>query len=281
MISDSAADPDGEYHFVMNRSLNNASLECWVNMKNRKCILSNVEAKNQYDKERLLCFFCSNLFEKFVEKEGFTALHCACIEKNNRVIAFVGDRMSGKTTAELMLLDKGYNLVSNDCALFKYNSEEQHIDVIGVIEDIFIRENSRYYEPVLRACRDLSIAVHEAEDEGTQNRRLVLSHGDLARINKIEWVGKGTLCAIVFPKFNPLVDAIETHRIWENIGQTIEKHKIEIGHGSTDFLIPYFGNCCSAESVIDKLSNIPCFYCEYNDSMEDEFYSFINSIIGG
>ena len=281
MISDSIADPNGEYHFVVNRSLNNASLVCWLNTESKRCTLSNIKARNQYDKNRFLCFFCSNLFEKLIENEGFTALHCACIEKNDRVIALIGERMSGKTTAELMLLNKGYNLISNDCALFKYNSEGQHIDVVAVIEDIFIREKSRFFDSTLKSCRDLSIVVHEAEDEGKQNRRMLLSHSDLARINKVKWVGKGTLYAIVFPKFNPLVNAIETHRSWVNSRQIIEKHRVEIGHDSTDFLSSYLGSFSSAEPLMDLISDIPSFYCEYSERTEDEFCSFISTFIGG
>ena len=281
IISNVVAEQDGERYFVENHSINDASFVCWLNMQKKRCILSDVCAETQYDKNRLLCFFCSNLMEKLIEKEGFTALHCACVEKNGRVVAFVGDRMSGKTTAELILLNKGYNLVSNDCALFKYNAEEQSTEVICVIEDIFIREKSHFFETIWESCSQLSVAVHLSQEDGTAHRRLSLSHGDLAKINEVKWVGSGKLHAIVFSKFNPVVNTLKTSRNRADLGSIMQKHQIEIGHDSTDFLSPYFGGCDCTEILMDKFSKIPSFFCEYSDLTEDVFYSFISSIVEG
>lgn len=281
VISDNVVEPNGDCHHVVNRSLNDASLECWINTEQKKCVLTNIKADSQYNMDRLLCFFCSNLFEKLLEREGFVALHCSCLERNGRVVTFVGDRMSGKTTAELMLLGKGYNLVSNDCALFRYNAQNHHIDVAGVIEDIFIREKSCYYKEIIQACSDFSIAVRKMKEAETQKQRLLLTHKDLAKIYNTEWVARGTLCAVVFPHFNPETGMLEAHRIRDVLPQIIEKHKIEIGHDSTDFLNPYFANNALAEPLANKILELPCFGCEYNENTEDAFCSFINTVVEG
>ena len=103
----------------MTVGINNKDIKCFKDRNSilmldnkKKEIITFYEKLNdnvvQFTGEIIVSLFCIRL-----EENNYTFLHSACVEKNGKAIAIIGDRGSGKTTILNALLQQNFNFICN------------------------------------------------------------------------------------------------------------------------------------------------------------------------
>ena len=103
----------------MTMGINDKNIKCFKDRNSilmldneKKEIITFYEELNdnvvQFTGEIIVSLFCMRL-----EENNYSFLHSACVEKNGKAIAIIGDRGSGKTTILNALLQQNFNFICN------------------------------------------------------------------------------------------------------------------------------------------------------------------------
>lgn len=276
----------GKYYKMVDEVFNDASLDCWIDNFHSLCYIDNFAAKSIADRDLTIQYFCSNLFNRLLELNGYIGFHSSCVEKNGKGVLFIGDRLAGKTTSMIALINAGFNLISNDCTALKFFPDSKFVDAFGVPNTIFVRmsrrfcsqpENSKYLE--IAKTQNVSCE----DDEKLLENRITLSHLEIAELNGVAFLPSVRVHYIFLPRYNLHVSKAKFTALDRSFCMKFFQTQIEeLIHDTTLFLEDITIPASDAETLVDctsHMSDVPCFLCEYNENTRNDFVWKINEIL--
>lgn len=286
IVSNKLSSPKGVYHKMVDKWFNYSTLDCWIDNSRKICQISNFYADTNKNRNLTIQYFVSNLFNRLLEIYGYTAIHSSCVEKSGKGIAFIGDRLSGKTTCMLNLLHCGFNFISNDCSAIKYLDEKQYIDIFGIANDIFIRmsqpfctqpENEKY----LKIAEEQNVRCDQAIE--LENNRIVMTPFELVQMNNVQILPSTNLRLIIIPRYNPKIKKAKfTMFDSKSCNSLFRSQAISLVHDTTAFLkdVMILGEeKNSLDRNIAYLTKVPCYLCEQNENTMQSFVDKINLLL--
>ena len=247
-------------------------MDCWIDNSKKTCYISNFRADCERNRNLTIQYFTSNLFNRLLELKGYLGIHSSCVERNGHGIIFIGNRMTGKTTCMLNLLNNGFNLVNNDTAAIKYFANEHRVEAVGIVKNIFIRMNKNFSsQPQNQRFVRIAKERHVKYDGEVQleDNRIVLTPLELTQLSHVELIPAVTLSAIVIPQYNENLRNLRlTLQETTRYQDFFNSHILSLVHDTTSFLSDiciHESEICNVEDCITGLSALPCYLCEYND----------------
>lgn len=277
IIVDKVIKTSGIKECLVNEVFGHATMDCWIDNEKKICCITGFVAKTEIDKILCIRYFCSNMFNRLLELNGYIGIHSSCVNYNGTGIAFVGKRMAGKTTCMLAMIDAGVDLICNDIAAMRYLSDKNQVDAYGVPNDVFIRMCTDFcqqkYSHKYIALAQLQGVECNKISSLTENR-IMLTHKILADLNKVALFSSTRIDLVIIPKY---VSGLNKPVFTKCNEETIVKHfceqEIELIHDSTLFLyrlkLPENNNE-NMWGLAKHLSQLPCFYCEYSENTIQE-----------
>ena len=287
-ITNSLYKSEGVYSRIVDDYFDFTSFDCWINNSLKECYITNFKASSDENRNLTIKFFVDNLFNRLLEHNNYIGVHASCVEKFGRSVLFVGERLAGKTTSMLTMLNDGYNLISNDYTAIKYLDKEGYLDAFGINNDIFIRMSKKFSskdinQKYVKIAKEQNVCCSDIEK--LQDNRIMLSHYDLAKLNGVEFKPSGKVELIIFPRY---VSGIKEAKFTVvDMSESYEKlfaNVVELLHDSTEFLENVL---LEEENKEDRLKLLCClnreksYICEYNEDTKDTFVSKINELLGG
>ena len=277
IVSNNINKANGIYHKMIDKWFNYSSLDCWIDNNQRLCQISNFHATSIKNKNLTIQYFVSNLFNRLLELYGYTAIHSSCVEKHGKGIAFIGERLSGKTTCMLTLLHYGFNFISNDSAAIKYIDKEKYIDIFGITQNIFIRmsQDKKY----LKVAKEQNVRCDQCVQ--LEDNRIVMTPFELAQINNVQILPSTKLRLILIPCYNPEIRETKFTLLDQKSCNILFKSQtISLVHNTTTFLRDITISSpekTNIERNIAYLTKVPCYLCEQNENTMESFVKKINN----
>lgn len=282
IISDKLLKVSGEHYKMVDKWFDNATLDCYIDNKDKICYATNFYASSEKYKNLLIEYFVANVFNRFLEIEGHLGIHSSCVEKNNSGVLFVAGRYSGKTMCMLNLMNEGFNSVTNDkIALKEYDGD---IIGYGIAQSVSIRlgpqfckqsENYKY----VKLAKERGIEIKEKDM--LEGNNLILSDNELAEINNVRQVFDSKISCIIRPSYNPyLKKPVFNSMTEEQIIELFYSNYMSLVHETTEFLRNI--NCESTidrTTIINELIKIPSFSCQQNENTTKEFVEEVKKLI--
>lgn len=287
IIADTIRDPSGIYARLNNEVFHDTTMDCWIDNTLQTCWITGFYAKTEADKILCIRYFCSNLFNRLLELNGYVGIHSSCVNCNGIGIAFIGERMAGKTTCMLSLIDAGFDLICNDVSAMRYIPKKKIVEAYGVPNDAFIRMSAdfctqRYVYKYLPIAQIQGINCDKATCL-TENR-IMLTHKTLAELNRVLLLPATKVDLVIIPKYtSALKKATFTKLNRESCVQHFLSQETELIHDSTMFLgeLNLQGSIHGTLSELAvHLSQLPCYYCEYNEKTTQDFVASIRLLCG-
>lgn len=278
IISEMAQNPSGIHARLINDVFHNATIDCWINNEIKICWIANFSAETESDKNLCIRFFCSNMFNRLLELRGYIGIHSSCVNLDGIGIAFIGERMAGKTTCMLNLIDANFSLICNDASAMRYLPDEKCVDAYGVPNDVFIRMSTDFckqeyinkYFPIAK-----SQGVNCNEVCSLAENRIMLTHKALAKLNHVLLLPATKVDLIIMPKYVPGLNRPILKKSSEDAFiQYFLEQETELIHDSTLFLYEmHLPGSIHGEmfELATQLSHLPCYYCEYSEMTTRDF----------
>lgn len=276
----------GTCYTMVDKWFDYATLDCWIDNSSATCYISNFSANSIENRNLTIQYFVNNLFNRLLELNGYIGIHSSCVEKNSQGIMFIGERLAGKTTCMLTLLDQHYNLVNNDVAAIKYIPDNKSFDAFGITQNIFIRVNKNFLSSpnnnkYLQIANEQNVE-YDNEMKLEQNR-ITLTPFKLAKLNNVKLLPFTILKALIVPKYNSSLNSIKISPLDKKVGiEIFHSQIVPLVHETTDFLKNVSivnQETCLAEEYISKLTTLPCYLLEYNDHTIDSLSFSLENVL--
>lgn len=259
-----------------------AEMTCWISNTQRCCWIDALSAPTQTDAMLCLRYFCSNVFNRLLELDGYLGIHSSCVVYRGMGVVFIGDRLAGKTTSMLTLIDAGFDLVCNDESAMKYNAQEDRIDVFGIHNDVYIRMREhlcrqRFGKKYQSIASQQGIEI--VNSAGISENRIIVSHKQLSALNNVALLPATCADLVILPQYSPGLSTARFTTVGEEesvpylLGQ-----ETELIHDSTLFLYEMcLPNCMAGNlrELVRSLARRPCYRCEYNENTAQDFINQI------
>ena len=266
---------------IIDKWFNYATADCYID--NDTCYLNNIKTDGEKNLTLMVQYFAANVFNRLLEIEGYIGLHSSCVEKDGNGIIFVGGRNSGKTNCMLNMMHAGYNSVTNDKSAIIYDNGL--IDY-GIAQSVSIRLSKSFREQEEnKKYEDLAIqrGIKFTDENKLEGNNIILNDIELAELNNVNQVEDTVLRLFVNPIYNPYITKLNFRPMLEkDVLQLIHSQLLPLVHETTFFLrnINYSSDYrYSNEDVINKLKEIPCYYCEQNQYTTKEFVEKIKKLV--
>jgi len=266
----------GKYGKIIDKWFNYATADCYIDNQNKICYLNNICADGIENLTLLIQYFAGNVLNRLLEIKGYIAFHSSCVEKDGNGIVFVAGRNSGKTVCMLNMMHYGWNNVTNDkSAINEINGE---FNIYGIAQSVSIRmskefrsrpENQKYIEYGLRQGKKFS------DKNMLEGNNIIINDIYLAQLNNVKQVEDAILKTMFVPKYNPELKTPTFNRMTEiEILKTLREQLLPLVHDTTIFLKNMHLEdefVYNPEIIINKLTEIPCYYCEQNENTTEKF----------
>lgn len=283
VISQNITNYSGNHYKLVDKWLDNATLDCYIDNTNRICYATNLSSKDNKHIKLQVEYFTANFFKRFLELSGYIGLHSSCVEKENQGILFVAERYNGKTICMLNMMNYGYNIVTNEITALK-KIKDQLIGY-GIAQDISIRLshefckqdiNQKYVD--LASKKGISLLNKNSLD----GDKLHISDIDLANLNNVAISMDASISSIIRPCYNPYIE----HPIFEKLTKDQLRELLysqyrTLVHETADYLsnIKISGvNEKQRYGTFDDIVSIPAYYCQQNEKTTLEFVKMIEKI---
>lgn len=286
IISSITKNIDGIHHKKVDKWFNGSTLDCWINNDTSTCYISNFYADCDKNRNLNIQYFTSNLFNRLLELNGYCGIHSSCVSYNGNGIIFIGNRLSGKTTCMLHLLNHGFTFLNNDITAIKYFETKKQIEAFTIINDIYIRMN-KSFSTQKQNQKYLQIAKNQLvkydDKVKLEENRIVLTPFELIKLNNTEFIPSVPIKTIIIPQYNPdlnylritLQDSLKYRNFFTS-------QIVPLVYDSNSFLSDVFisnSKICSTENCISELSLCPCYLCEYNENTLPDLHDKIRNIL--
>lgn len=282
-ISEDSNLKNGLYGKIVDKWFNYATADCYIDDKNKICYLNNMCTDGIDNLTLLIQYFAGNVLNRLLEIKGYIAFHSSCVEKDGNGILFVAGRNSGKTVCMLNMMHYGWNSVTNDkCAI---NEENGSFNAYGIAQSVSIRmskefrnrpENQKYVEYGLRIGKTFS------DQNMLEGNNITMNDVELANLNGVLQVEDTIIKTLFVPKYNPSIKEPTFNRMSEiEILKALREQLLPLVHDTTVFLknmhleneIIY-----NPEIIINKLIQLPCYYCEQNEHTTEKFVTKVKTL---
>lgn len=285
IISDNLKKISGTHYKMVDKWFDNATLDCFIDNTSKTCYATNFNASTYEYKMLLIKYFVANLFNRFLEIDGYLGLHSSCVEMDNNGIVFVAERNSGKTNCMLNLMNVGFNVVTNDkIALKKIDNK---IIGYGIAQPISIRlspefckqaQNQKYV--LIAKQRDIEIKSQNM----LEGNNIVIDENVVASLNGVRQVFDAPISCIIKPYYDPSLRNLDFRMLTSNqLDELICSQYMPLVHDTTDFFrnikFDYIDEKELRRETINFLNMIPCYICGQNEYTTDEFVKTIKKII--
>lgn len=136
-ISDDLLSKNGLCFEMVDKWFDNASLECYIDNKNRICYATNLKSSTLEYKNLLIQYFVANVFNRLLEIKGYLGVHSSCVASDGEGVLFVAGRNNGKTACMLNMMNHGFNIVTNDKIALNNNGDK--VIGYGIAQSVSIR----------------------------------------------------------------------------------------------------------------------------------------------
>lgn len=284
VIGDNIKNTHGLYYRMVDKWFNNATLDCYIDNKNKICYATNFYASSDKYKNLLIQYFISNVFNRFLEMEGYLGVHSSCVEENNNGVLFVAGRYSGKTNCMLNMMNDGFNCVTNDKIALK--KIDNSIIGYGIAQSISIRlgpsfcsqsQNKKYVDIALKRGIDIKCK------DMVEGNSIELTDNEVARLNKVKQVLDTPIKCIIRPFYDPNIERPTFGRLTEEqLIELINSQYMPLVHDTTDFLreIKINGQKDIDKRItLDSLLDVPSYVCHQNEKTREEFVDKVKKLI--
>lgn len=146
-----------------------------------------------------------NTFITELQRKGYVIVHGACVAKDGQCYIISGNKGAGKTTTMLKLLEHGYDFISNDkVAIKKINGE---IIACGIPHSMGI---------IAKDVQKYHIEPRYGRYEGP---KVYFRVSELSKALDVSVYNKSVLKGIIFPKYQPGTQDIESSLCEDNLNQ--------------------------------------------------------------
>jgi len=287
VVTNSPYSTTGIYHQMIYRWFNYSTLDCWIDNTKKLCCISNFRADCVANRDLTIQYFVSNLFNRLLELNGYIGIHSSCVEKNGHGIMFIGNRLSGKTTCMLTLLNNGFNLVNNDTAAIKFLDNINQLDAFGITKNIFIRMSKAFaHQSINKKYLNLAKRQNVCFDDDIQleKNRIVITPLDLIKLNNVELTPSINIDIVIVPRYNPNLSTIKFILLNNQFcSQFFASQIMPLVHDTTSFLSDIaisHQKLNSNQDCICQLAKLPCYLCEYNENTLENLEYALQNIIG-
>ena len=282
IISEKISKPNGKYYRMIDKWFDNATLDCYIDNSSKICFSTNFQASTLEYKNLLIQYFVANLFNRFLEIEGYLGVHSSCVEQNGKGVLFVAGRNSGKTICMLNLMNNGFNSVTNDKIALKYNG--QQMVGYGIAQSVSIRlspefcaqpENQKYVKLALERGIDIK------NQNMLEGNNIVLNDNELADLNNVNQVFDTSISCIITPTYDPYIDKPVFQRLKsEQVRNLIVDQYMSLVHDTTTFFRDiHLGREINRNITLDNVINIPSYSCRQNENTTREFTDTIRKLV--
>lgn len=271
----------------------NISNKNLIYLKNRDGIIINISNNDifiLYNKitDNLIQFIGENIisiFGLFFEQKGYLYFHAACVDKCSNGIAIIGERNSGKTTLLNILLQNGFNFVSNshlgiktfDNNLVGLGSPSRIGIRLGTLKTVL---NNTTLQAIIRGTEfkhkfDINDIKHNLSFY--ESRKFNIKINELKEIYNINLINKTNIKFILIPVYMPELQHIQIKSL--NKEEKIETLLKSVRKGSYD-TIRYMDNLFinkhnSLSRLTNIANNVPVYKIFQNEKNINELLNFI------
>ncbi len=283
VIAEKIQKKSGQYYKMVDKWFDNATLECNIDNTNRICYATNFLASSKKYKNLLIQYFVANVFNRFLEINGYLGVHSSCVEKNKNGILFVAGRNNGKTTCMLNLMNVGFNSVTNDKIALK--DVDDTIIGYGIAQSISIRLSSEFcQQPENKKYVNLARlkGIKIKKENLLEGNNIVLNDTELASLNNVNQVFDTPISCIINPNYDPNVNSPIFELLSKNqILELIKSQYMPLVHETTNFLrnINLKNKINLTIDIPNNLLNIPSYRCLQNERTNKEFCYKIKKLI--
>lgn len=282
VISENISKPTGKYYRMIDKWFDNATLDCYIDNNSKICYSTNFQASTLEYKYLLIQYFVANLFNRFLEIEGYLGVHSSCVEQGGKGVLFVAGRNSGKTICMLNLMNNGFNSVTNDKIALKYDGKQ--IVGYGIAQSVSIRlspefcaqpENQKYVKLALERGIDIK------NQNMLEGNNIVLNDSELADLNNVNQVFDTPISCIIAPSYDPYIACPIFQRLKkEQIRNLIVDQYMSLVHDTTIFFRDIqLGGEISRNITLENIVNIPSYSCRQNENTTREFTDTIRKLV--
>ena len=282
VISENISKPTGKYYRMIDKWFDNATLDCYIDNNSKICYSTNFQASTLEYKYLLIQYFVANLFNRFLEIEGYLGVHSSCVEQGGKGVLFVAGRNSGKTICMLNLMNNGFNSVTNDKIALKYDGKQ--IVGYGIAQSVSIRlspefcaqpENQKYVKLALERGIDIK------NKNMLEGNNIVLNDSELADLNNVNQVFDTPNSCIIAPSYDPNIAFTIFQRLKkEQIRNLIVDQYMSLVHDTTIFFRDIrLGGEISRNITLENIVNIPSYSCRQNENTTREFTDTIRKLV--
>ena len=281
-ISDDLLSKNGLCFEMVDKWFDNASLECYIDNKNRICYATNLKSSTLEYKNLLIQYFVANVFNRLLEIKGYLGVHSSCVASDGEGVLFVAGRNNGKTACMLNMMNHGFNIVTNDKIALNNNGDK--VIGYGIAQSVSIRlspqfcslpENQKYVKLALE--KNIQIKNENMLD----GNNMILNDSELAQLNNVEQVFDAPISCIINPIYNPNINFPIFSKLDSNqVNKLIKDQYMSLVHETTNFLRNMeIENISSSDDVINSVSKIPSYICVQNERTNDEVANIIKKLI--
>lgn len=284
IINNPVCKKSGVFIKIVDKWFDNATAKCYLDVPNGLCFINNIEASNEENKKMLLQYFVANLFNRFLEIEGYIGIHSSCVEKDGKGIVFIGGRNSGKTICMLNMMHYGYNVVTNDKSALTSNGLE--ISAYGIAQSISVRMSKVFRE---QECNQKYAEYARkkgfsfADENMVDGNNMTLSTHKLARINNVKLVAKTNVKLIVCPKYSPDLTKVNTKCMTnQEIETLLREQDMPLVHETKSFfrmIKPEKMRNYNFEKVMTDIKKLPIISCEQGEHTLASFCETIDKLV--
>lgn len=223
-----------------------------------------------------------------LESFGWIFLHAACISKNEKVVALIGNRFAGKTTSIMELLSKyHYDYVSNDMIAIK--EKNGSIECISFPVTLGIRHSTiskvkKLQDINLMIPQNLDMEVikqiNDKHKAPMLTQRVNYSCQDILRIMECGLTNNGTLNQIFFLDYlencNHCVCEVQSD---SNKEALIRSQIVSINTSDLSFVSKYYPEKSKMLQYDKLFENIKVYHIKHNNNNINETIEFIRGCI--
>lgn len=226
-----------------------------------------------------------SIFGVFLAKSKFFFMHAACVEKNGKAIAIIGDRSSGKTTLMNILLQNGFNFVCNSHLGIK--DKEEGIQALGTPSRMGMRVETieKAIKPIFREKIFYNTEFrkrfgNEAEKNLSfyKKKKFNIKVNEIKEIYNISLIPSSTLKLILIPMYLEPIEHLKINKIQGfDKKEILLKNKREEIYDTTRYM-----KILSLNEKVDlpnNLNKIDIYKVYQNERNTKELIEFISSKI--
>ncbi len=282
IIAENLNNYSGTYFKMIDKWFDNATLDCYINNLNKTCYATNFQATSLEYKNLLIQYFVANVFNRFLEIEGYLGVHSSCVSKNGEGILFVAGRNSGKTTCMLNLMNAGFDSVTNDKIALKY--ENDCLFGYGIAQSVSIRFSPQFCAQVQnKKYVDLALqrGINIKGENMLEGNNMVLKDTELAQLNHVNQMFDTKIKCIINPSYDPQITKLIFNKLTnEEANNLIIEQYMSLVHDTTSFLRNIqLKHSVDRNATFQGLSNIPFYSCKQNENTIEEFIDQMKSLI--